>query len=33
MKDDAKIDLFSKGVMAAINFLKGFDWKAYKKTR
>ena len=33
MKESEQIELFSKGVVAAVDFLKGFDWEAYKKTR
>ena len=33
MDVEEKVDLFSKGVNAAWNFLKGFDWEGYKKIR
>ena len=33
MSDDEKLDLFKKGVQAAVEFLRTFDWKGYKKLR
>lgn len=33
MTTEAKVDLFRRGALAAIDFLKGFDWKAYKDVR
>lgn len=33
MSDDDKIDLFRRGVVAAVEFLNGFDWAEYKKVR
>ena len=33
MKNDEKIILFEKGARAAADFLKNFDWEAYKAER
>ncbi|SMF38729.1 NTE family protein [Alteromonadaceae bacterium Bs31] len=33
LKDEEKVDLFRRGVVAAKEFLKGFDWAGYKNTR
>jgi NTE family protein len=33
MEDDAKVDLFRRGVHAATGFLRGFDWKRYQEIR
>jgi len=33
LDDEAKIDLFARGVVKAIEFLRGFDWAAYKAVR
>ncbi|UCE23686.1 MAG: patatin-like phospholipase family protein [Candidatus Zixiibacteriota bacterium] len=33
MKDDAKVDLFRRGVEAGVEFLLGFDWGDYKDLR
>jgi hypothetical protein len=33
LTDEAKIDLFRRGAKAAADFLKSFDWKAYKTMR
>ncbi|RYF51783.1 MAG: diguanylate cyclase, partial [Cytophagaceae bacterium] len=33
MTDDSKVELFAVGVRGAAEFLKGFDWEAYKKLR
>jgi NTE family protein len=33
LSDDDKKDLFAKGVLAAANFLREFDWQEYKKLR
>ena len=33
MDDDAKVDLFARGVNAAVKFLKAFEWEAYKQVR
>ena len=33
MDDDAKVDLFARGVNAAVHFLREFDWASYKKVR
>lgn len=33
LADDAKLDLFRRGMEAAIGFLGAFDWKAYKGIR
>lgn len=30
---EAKVDLFARGVEAAVDFLVGFDWEAYKEVR
>ncbi|MGV8096421.1 MAG: patatin-like phospholipase family protein [Mangrovibacterium sp.] len=33
ISEEAKVDLFRRGAETAAAFLRGFDWKAYKKTR
>lgn len=33
MSDDSKVELFAVGVRGAVEFLKTFDWEAYKKLR
>ena len=33
LDDDAKIDLFARGVRAAATFLTSFDWASYKASR
>ncbi|EAR61326.1 patatin-like phospholipase family protein [Neptuniibacter caesariensis] len=33
LEDDAKVDLFARGVEAAKEFLQTFDWENYKQTR
>jgi NTE family protein len=33
LSDEAKVDLFIKGAKSAAQFLKTFDWEAYKKIR
>jgi len=33
IEDEDKIDLFVKGVLAAVDFVKGFNWAAHKKKR
>lgn len=33
LSDDAKVDLFARGVAAGARFLKSFDWAAYKRVR
>ncbi|HET9502130.1 MAG TPA: patatin-like phospholipase family protein [Hymenobacter sp.] len=33
MSDERKVELFAVGVRGAVEFLKSFDWEAYKKLR
>lgn len=33
MSDESKVELFAVGVRGAVEFLKSFDWEAYKKLR
>jgi len=33
LKDKDKMDLFVRGARAASEFLRKFDWEAYKKVR
>lgn len=33
LTDDAKVDLFRRGAVAAADFLRKFDWKEYKRRR
>ena len=33
LTEDAKKDLFRRGVVAAAEFVRKFDWEAYKDTR
>lgn len=33
MQDEAKVDLFFRGASKAAEFLRGFDWEAYKRIR
>ncbi len=33
MDEEAKVDLFARGVAAAVRFLRGFDWQGYKRLR
>lgn len=33
MDEETKVDLFARGVAAAVRFLRGFDWQGYKRLR
>ena len=33
MAEPAKVDLFRRGALAAVDFLQGFDWQGYQEIR